>query len=167
MLVLRDLASITKDNGDDENGVWANRYQGRTYRGDQKFTALTFNSCFDGRTIFGPRTKMEQYPTACITENDLVMIECTVTRFKCDANCNAVYKDGWKHWRSQLELLTVTKLIEGPEATIKEQVGIEDDVLHLFIVSLYRGQMYIIFILYPLYIADYRFLYFRSIALKT
>ncbi|KZT07894.1 uncharacterized protein LAESUDRAFT_724362 [Laetiporus sulphureus 93-53] len=64
---------------------------------------------------------MEQYPAACIYENDFVMIECTITRFKCDANGDAVYKDGWKHWHAQLKLLTITKLIEGPEPTIKCQ----------------------------------------------
>lgn len=56
------------------------------------------------------------------------MLECTVTCFKCNANGDAVYKDGWKHWRTQLELLTIIKLIEGPEPMLKEHVRMEDDV---------------------------------------
>ncbi|KZT11332.1 uncharacterized protein LAESUDRAFT_720552 [Laetiporus sulphureus 93-53] len=65
---------------------------------------------------------------SCINDNDLVMLECTITRFKCNATGVAVYDGAWKYWRTQLELLTVTKLIEGPETTVEEDLGVQDNV---------------------------------------
>ncbi|KZS99860.1 uncharacterized protein LAESUDRAFT_765148 [Laetiporus sulphureus 93-53] len=73
--------------------------------------------------------KMKHHPAVCIIENDLMLIECTIMSFKCNANGDAIYDGGWKLWCTQLELLTISKLFNGPEPSIKENISMADDVL--------------------------------------
>ncbi|KZT10440.1 uncharacterized protein LAESUDRAFT_721793 [Laetiporus sulphureus 93-53] len=65
---------------------------------------------------------------SCINDNDLVILECTIMCFKCNATSVAVYDGAWKYWHTQFELLTVIKLIEEPEMMVEKDLGIQDNV---------------------------------------
>ncbi|KAL6310524.1 hypothetical protein BKA93DRAFT_21342 [Sparassis latifolia] len=74
-----------------------------------------FQDVFDADTKFGPRNTMRQMHATDIHKNDLVLVECNVTRWRVNAKGKASYEKGWTKWRTGFELVTIAHLYDGPQ----------------------------------------------------
>ncbi|RDX50977.1 hypothetical protein OH76DRAFT_1417668 [Lentinus brumalis] len=96
----------------------------RTYTESRskKRVPYVFKDAFDGRVAVGPKSAMKDYSVDEVGRGDLLLLECYVTRYRCDDQGKVIYSGGWNRYRSSLEFRYVTLLREGEDVVVQEPV---------------------------------------------
>lgn len=75
---------------------------------------------------------MRQIGHIGIDVNDLVIVECRMTRFKCDPKSGAgLNTSTWSSWHTSLELQAISLLLDGPRLTRARSEDEDDGVTDL------------------------------------
>lgn len=94
---------------------------------DSYHKVAPFNNCFDARRTLRPYRVMDKWSPQNIDENDLIVMEVRIDRWKCDSVGNVQRYGTWNNYRVGLELLAVSLLlkgsidvVQGPSAILEE-----------------------------------------------
>ncbi|KAH9925075.1 hypothetical protein B0H21DRAFT_712407 [Amylocystis lapponica] len=119
--LLATHATMPPPNSKYRNVVYAGCRSTKQMKGSPQATAVEFTKCYDARTQFRTKTAMDKWPVSMIGFNDLVLLECYMTRYRVDNDGNIVYKGAWANYRTAYELQALSLLAIGPDTFIDEE----------------------------------------------
>ncbi|KAH9920729.1 hypothetical protein B0H21DRAFT_712878 [Amylocystis lapponica] len=125
VLELNNVAAITKY----KNTVYAGRRSTLKLKGAPHATPVEFTKCYDAREHFQSKSAMNKWPVDGVGFNDMVLMECYMTRYRVNDEGMAIYRGAWDIYRAAFELQALSLIAIGADTPIDDDSDNEADVV--------------------------------------
>ncbi|KAI0640758.1 hypothetical protein C8Q79DRAFT_994759 [Trametes meyenii] len=105
--------------------VYASRLQSARERGESVAHAVPFEEVYDATAEFRMRPAMPRLTAADLAEDDILVVECTLTRWKKPAD---VRRKQWTTWNVGFELQSISLLHASPGPVAQGPVAVNPPV---------------------------------------